>query len=358
MEKNLISSIWTKAFNAKYSNYQIDRFLFDDAYSCVFQLTDGRELRITSNRCTYNFSKQIKNRSYKHVASVLDCFQDAFPNIDNEEDWLYCIVSEGINRDFLTFDQKQSAINLFRKVWCDYFESINKKIDPNPDISIELAYINNDVQGRRTVVKQLKQSKEDSVVVDIALAIHDAYQRTKTIEKYSHIFLFPENIGMSFDKQVKICYINNQLIGLDADYSIDCIGRSIQITYIPLSDRSSRIQKLEIPLLVHTKDGDTLPVFGIIDTGAEYSGFTEDLIKRGNLENLGMCTISGPTGIGESIQTECYVEFPNKIIKKIHGCSIKRKDNISIIIGMNLLSKCKIQTEPFHNGYRYKLTLY
>ena len=116
MKLNL-NAIWLEAFNQRCTKYQIGKILLCDACSCVYLLSDGKELRITVNSRMYNFSKILKTKQYKHVAKVFDCFIMSLPNQYDEEENVFCIVTEFLKRDFQPRVVIQSAINLFRNVW-------------------------------------------------------------------------------------------------------------------------------------------------------------------------------------------------------------------------------------------------
>ena len=55
-----ISDIWMEAFNERFSNYHIIKFILEDGSSCSYLLDSGQELRITVNKDMYDFSKELK----------------------------------------------------------------------------------------------------------------------------------------------------------------------------------------------------------------------------------------------------------------------------------------------------------
>ena len=110
-----------------------------------------------------------------------------------------------------------------------------------------------------------------------------------------------------------------------------------------------------VPLTVDFGDGNQLPVLGQIDTGASSSGFTESFFERASLINLGKTTTRGATGEMEAVRTKCEVIFPNGRKETLHGSTMKSLDDVSILIGMDLLSNCKIYLEPYNYGFKCKI---
>lgn len=70
-----VSEIWMEEFNAINSSYHINKFILEDAHSCIYELKDGRELRISVSTLMYHFAKQLLSKSYKHVVRIDDCFK-------------------------------------------------------------------------------------------------------------------------------------------------------------------------------------------------------------------------------------------------------------------------------------------
>ena len=162
---------------------------------------------------------------------------------------------------------------------------------------------------------------------------------------------------MSEYGEIKICNIGHSFIGLDDNYEIDSSISSVTVTYDPIvSEDFIRDKRMLIPLKVDFGDGRLLPVLGQIDTGATSSGFTESFFNRAALINLGKTKMCGTTGSMESVRTMCDVVFPNGRKDTLYGTTMKTMDDVSILIGMDLLSYCKFQSEPYKNGFRYKLT--
>ena len=355
MESNNINKIWMEAFNERCSKYQITSILLDDYSSCVYQLEDNRELRITVNTRMYNFAKVLKSKDYKHVAKIYDCFKMVLPSQSEEEQNVFCIVSERLNRDFQSHTIKQSAINLFRNIWSDYLRSYHRLEIPE-DVSIEKAYANRDAKGRKYVLNRINSSGQSQDIIDIAISLNEAYRKIKELDPHSIIYLFTDNIGLSDDHLIKICNIGHDFLGLDDSYEIDTTNNSVTVTYNPIVNEDFiSDNRMLIPLKVDFGNGDLLPVLGQIDTGATASFFTEDLYENASLIYLGPGKTTGISGTEDSQRTMCVVTFPNGYVTVLHGNTIRKLDDVSILIGMDLLSRCKFQSEPYGNGFRYKL---
>ena len=227
----------------------------------------------------------------------------------------------------------------------------------NPDVSIEKAYAENDIEGRKYVLDQIRISDHSPIIIEIANALNDTYRKIKGLDPYSALYLFADNIGLADDSLIKICNIGHDCIGLDENYEIELTKKTITITYNPIiAEDFISDNRMLIPLKVDFGDGNYISVLGQIDTGANTSGFTEALFNRASLINLGETKISGVTGTMNSIRTECQVIFPNGCKATLHGSTMRDLDDVSILIGMDLLSMCKFQLEPYGNGFKYKLT--
>ena len=353
-----INKIWFDSFNERYHDYHLTDILLSDGCSCVYQLEENRELRITVNHRMYDFSKKLKTKQYKHVARIYDCFTAILPDQYDEEQRVFCIVSEKINRNFLPRTTIQSAINLFRNIWSEYLK-MNHRLEFPADISIEKAYTENDNEGRKFVLERIRLSDFDSQIKNIAIALNDTYRKIKTLDPHSAIYLFADNIGLSDDFVIKMCNIGNDCVGLDENYEIDSNNNSVTITYNPLySEHYVMDKRMLIPLKVDLSDGNLIPFMGQIDTGATSSAFTEELFERASLVNLGKTTIQGATGTMESYITKCEVIFPNGHKTILRGSTMTNLEDVSILIGMDLLSFCKLSSEPYGNGFRYKITFF
>lgn len=351
-----ISEIWMEKFNEINSSYHINKFILEDAHSCIYELEDGRELRISVSTQMYHFAKQLWTKSYKHVVRIEDCFKLVLKDQYDEPSNVFCIVSEKLYRDFAPREIIQSGINLFRNTWSEYLKC-SHSIFSCPDVKIEQAYIDNDTEGKKQVIQRIKESTSNSIVKEIALSLHDTYKKIKNMDSNSSIYMFVDNIGKSNDGVIKICNIGHAFIGLDDNYEIDTTTESVTVTYDPIvgedfiSDR-----RMLVPLKVDFGDGNLLPVLGQIDTGATSSGFTESFFERASLINLGKTTTRGVAGAMEAFRTMCEVIFPNGRKETLHGSTMKSLDDVSILIGMDLLSFCKLHSEPYRSGFRYKIT--
>lgn len=346
-----ICDIWQTSFNEKCTKYHIEHLLQEDYSSCTYIIDGGKELRMTVNRNAYNFCKILRSKTYKYVAKISDCFVIELPNQYNEMQNVFCIASESLDRDFASQAIKQSGINLFRDCWCKYL-SKNRRLDSNPYIDIEDAYSMRDVSGRDFVKKRIHEADVDSIAKDVALAMDGAYCRIKELDSASILFPLKEYIGIGSDGIIKICNIGHQFMGLDGDYEIDTAPNSVTIKY---SSNDSIDTRMLMPLSVVIEGHERL-VMGQIDTGAYSSGFTEFFFKEASLENFGLSKTSGVTGQMDSIITACVVKFPNGYTTPLYGFTYRESDNVSILIGMDLLSRCKFESEPYRNGFKYKIT--
>ena len=352
MRKKL-SDIWMESFNERHTDYLVVSFLLEDAVSCTYLLKDGRELRIIVNQNAYSFSKVLKHKSYKHVEKIYECFKTELPNQYGEAQNVFCIVSERLQREFAPQAIVQSGINLFRDSWCNYL-SRKHRLDTNPYNDIDDSYSTMDDKGRKCVVESIIEADVDQVVKDVALAMEGAYQKVMKLDSYALIPPFTDNIGLSQDGIIKICNIGHKFMGLDDNYEIDTTPNSVTIVYNPCSDDVHFDKRLLMPLKVNV-DGREALFLGQIDTGASSSGFTEYFYKETALENFGLVKTRGATGEMDSIKTRCFVTFPNGYYEALHGETCKALGDVSILIGMDLLSRCKFTFEPYRNGIKYKL---
>lgn len=62
-------------FNVSKTSYHINKYILEDAHSCIYELDDGRELRISVSTQMYHIAKQLLTKSYKHVVRIDDCFK-------------------------------------------------------------------------------------------------------------------------------------------------------------------------------------------------------------------------------------------------------------------------------------------
>lgn len=349
------SEIWQKTFNEKCTNYHIVDLLLKDLTSFTYRIEDSREIRLTTNQNMYNFSNILQRKSYEHVAKIFDCFKIGLPDQCGETQNVLCVVSEPLKRDFAPRATIQSGINLFRDSWIIFLGKIYR-LDFNPYINIEDAYSSANNNGRNFVVQTIKDTNAPQIVKDIALAMDEAYYRIKKLDSDSLLFPFVDNIGLAGDGKIKICNIGHKFMGLDDNYEIYTTHKSVTVVYNP-SDEMEQCQdnRMLIPLKVSIEGREVL-VLGQLDTGATSSGFTESFFEEASLENFGITKILGATGIMDSIRTRCLVTFPNGYTTPLYGTTWKEVDNVSIVIGMDLLSRCKFTSEPYCNGFKYKIT--
>ena len=359
MRKN-INEIWMEAFREKFPDYPIINYLVDDFSSCIYLLDDNKELRITVNKNMYSISTALERINDSHIAKIYECFETKLPDQSGDKQNVFCIISEHLRRDFAPKPIIQSGINLFRNLWCEYLSLSNSALN-NPYVDIENAYADNNSMGKRFVTDGIKLTDTSLVVKDIAFALNQAYGKIKLL--YPNAILYPntDNIGLSENNVVKICNIGHGFTFLDNNYyKVDNAPSSITITYNPHCDTDYvqnfiKDNRMLIPLWIEI-EGDEALVLGQIDTGATASGFTENFHKRASLVNRGETTVCGISGIVNSIRTECKVRFPNDHIETLYGGTYKASDEVDILIGMDLLSRCKFYSEPYKCGFKYKLT--
>lgn len=349
-----IEDIWQKAFNESCSKYHIVSCLLRDFVSCTYLTKDGKELRLTLNQNMYNFSVVLGHKNFIHVANIYDCFKIELPNERGELQNVFCVVSEPLKRDFASHEIVQSGINLFRDSWRNYL-SRKHRLDTNPFNDIDNSYSSKDDIGRKFVLESINKAESDQVVKDVALAFESAYQRVMSLDRDALIFPYTDNIGLAQDGTIKICNIGHKFMGLDDNYEIINTSDSVKVIYNPCSDDVHLDNRLLMPLKVNIDGHETL-FLGLIDTGASTSGFTEYFYEEVALENFGKVKTGGTTGEMNSIRTRCLVTFPNGYSDVLYGETIKNFGDISVLIGMDLLAKCKFTFEPYRNGFKYKLT--
>ena len=358
MRKKLCD-IWMDSFNERHPNYLIVCFLLEDSTSCTYLLEDGKELCITVNQNAYNFSKVLQKRTYRHVADIFKSFKTELPDETGDEHNVFCIISEHLKRDFAPQSIIQSGINLFRNLWCEYLSFSHSIID-NPYVDIEKAYAKNNIVGKRFVVDGIKTADTSSVVKNIALALNNAYSRIKMIDSHTILFPYTDNIGLSEKGIIKICNIGHMFMGLNSSYEIKSNATSVTILYDPVHDAEYnqffiRDQRMLMPLRVYINGEETL-VLGKIDTGATASAFSKRLYDVVSLPNFGKTKVSGIGGETDAIQTCCKVKFPNGTIRVLRGWAVPYINDVDVLIGMDLLVDCKISSEPYKCGFKYKLT--
>lgn len=340
-----------KAFNDYNNKYRIESYLLEDNYSYVFLLTNGFELRITTNFRTYLFSKKLKTLKSPHIVFVYDYFIMTLSDNDKQEEKYYCIITEHINRDFLPKEIIQSAVTLFKDSVLNYCN-----IADGLSTTLNEAYAKCDEAKREKITKIIKDSKEQPKIKEIAISLNRAYKTLFAFDIHSLIFLYPDNIGISNSKKIKIGNISHDSIGIDANYDLCWTRNSVTVIYDPsIHEIDNRDMRLLIPVYYDYGNGYVVQEIAEIDTGAEVSGFTESFAKKANLSKLDRKKISGTTGSMTSFRTKCCVEFPNGHKEVLQGSIIKDSD-VKILIGMDLLSKCKFIFEPYNYGFKYKLS--
>lgn len=350
-----IEDIWQREFNKVCPKYHIVALLLQDIMSCTFLTDDGKEIRLTTNQNMYNFSCVLQRKKYPHVVRIYDCFKIELPDKRGELQNVFCVVSELLKRDFTIQANVQSGINLFRDSWINY---LSKKhlLDLNPYNDIDYSYSSKDDKGRMLVIERINEANCDQIVKDVALAMEGAYQKVMKLDPDALIFPYTDNVGLAQDGNIKICNIGHKFMGLDNSYEISTDSNSITVKYDPIIDEYNvKNNQMLMPLKVLVGSNEEL-VLGLIDTGAMSSGFSDDFFEYASLKNLGKTTVVGCTGKREAINTFCFVTFPNGQIESLRGLTISPDAEVSIVIGMDLLSRCKFESEPYCNGFKYKLT--
>lgn len=351
-----IRDIWMDVFNERFTNYHITSFLLEDGSSCVYLLENGQEMRITVNKDMYDFSKELKNVYHEHLAIISDCFKAHFPDERGGEQNVFCIIGEKLNRSFQPRAVVQAGINLFRDIWIEYLKSVHR-LDINPYVSIEEAYVNKDYEGIEYVKNRIREIESSKIIKDIAYAFSEAFAKVKMVDQGALIYWHPDNIGMSEDNIIKICNIGHRYRAVDENHDIDYDSTSVTVTYDPILEYDDIVDmRLLIPVKVNLTDTIQNRVVAQIDTGAFSSAFTTNFYESALLQNLGDTVIGGVTGKMESVKTKCEVEFPNGFKTTLDGVRMRSMDDVSILIGMDFLSKCEFHIEPYKNGMKYKIT--
>lgn len=225
----------------------------------------------------------------------------------------------------------------------------------NPYNDIDDSYSSKDDNGRKLVIECINKANSEQIVKDVALAMEGVYEKVMKLDSDALIFPFTDNIGLAQDGIIKICNIGHKFMGLDDNYEIITTPNSVTVIYNPCSDDAHFDKRLLMPLKVNI-DGREALFLGQIDTGASSSGFTEYFFKVASLEDFGSVKTIGTTGEMDSIRTRCLVTFPNGYYEALHGETCKALGDVSILIGMDLLSRCKFTFEPYRNGFKYKLS--
>ena len=351
-----IRDIWMEAFNERFSNYHITDFLLEDGSSCSYLLDNGNEMRITVNKDMYDFSKDLKSVKRKHLVKISECFKTHLPDERGSEQTVFCIIHEKLNRNFRPRAVVQAGINLFRDIWKEYLSS-TLRLDLNPYISIEEAYVNKDYQGMDYVKKGIEKVESSKIIKDIAVAFCEAFENVKMIDPGALIYWFPENIGMSDDNIIKVCNIGHRYRAVDENHDVEYDSSSVTVTYDPILESDNIVDmRMLIPVKVNLTNTIQNRVIAQIDTGACSSAFTTNFFERAMLNNLGDTVIGGVTGKMESVKTQCEVEFPNGYKTVLEGVRMRNMDDVSILIGMDFISKCELHSEPYKNGLKYKIT--
>ena len=351
-----IRDIWMDVFNERFTNYHITSFLLEDGSSWVYLLENGQEMRITVNKDMYDFSKELKNVYHEHLAIISDCFKAHFPDERGGEQNVFCIIGEKLNRSFQPRAVVQAGINLFRDIWIEYLKSVHR-LDINPYVSIEEAYVNKDYEGIEYVKNRIREIESSKIIKDIAYAFSEAFAKVKMVDQGALIYWHPDNIGMSEDNIIKICNIGHRYRAVDENHDIDYDSTSVTVTYDPILEYDDIVDmRLLIPVKVNLTDTIQNRVVAQIDTGAFSSAFTTNFYESALLQNLGDTVIGGVTGKMESVKTKCEVEFPNGFKTTLDGVRMRSMDDVSILIGMDFLSKCEFHIEPYKNGMKYKIT--
>lgn len=348
--------IWMDVFNERFTNYHVTSFLLEDGSSCTYLLDNGQELRITVNKNMYDFSKELKNVCHKHLAIISDCFKTHFPDERGDEQNVFCIIGEKLNRSFQPRAVVQAGINLFRDLWIEYLKSIHQ-LDSNPYVCIEEAYVNKDYKGIEYVKDGIEKIESSKIIKDIASAFSEAFAKVKMVDPGALIYWSPDNIGMSEDNIIKINNIGHRYRAVDENHDVDYDSSSVTVTYDPVLESDDIVDmRLLIPVKVNLTDTIQNRIIAQIDTGASSSAFTTNFYERALLKNLGETTIGSVTGKMESVKTKCEVEFPNGFKTILEGVRMRNMDDVSILIGMDFLSRCELCIEPYKNGLKYKIT--
>jgi hypothetical protein len=189
-------------YNRIRPNDKIVREVFSNSMSSTYILQSRKELRMFADERTYHFLKDIvMPHKIKHVATITECFEIEMSSCDNKE-CFYCVISEPLNRDFISEEAKQSGINLFRDAWMEYLHCTVTDIY----CRIDEAYASKDSAGEKYLLQCLESSGKSPEEIKVAIALNDAFKGVMSLGP-AIIWPNPINIGLSDDDVVKITHI-------------------------------------------------------------------------------------------------------------------------------------------------------
>ena len=207
---NLIEAVMAKDVNSNFDVILYNRIRPDDKIvrevehnrmSSTYILQSGKDLRMLADERTYQFLKgKMMSHKFKHVATIADCFEVKIISEDYEDN-IYCVVSEPLNRDYISEETKQAGINLFRDTWMEYLHcSVSDAFG-----RIDEAYFSKDSK-EKFVLQSIEDSRRNPEEIKVAIALHNAFRDVISLGP-AMIWPYPINVGLSDDGVVKITHI-------------------------------------------------------------------------------------------------------------------------------------------------------
>lgn len=327
----------------------------------TYELEEKRELCIDVNPYYFTFAKSIIGRELKYISEISECFELTLVNEQGDTENVFCIFSEPLLKDSFEQECMKEGIFAFRKAWNSYFNSQNKRTNYSDD-DIESIYARSDKKARSIVMRSLKTEHSDAGFMKFVQYLDAMLVEVKSINKFTRIYLHPDNFGCSNSGQYKITNVNYPCPGFGHEYTIKNTRHSIAVTYSPTVNKiemSSLLPPFQLlcPIWVESNDGQLFCVKAQLDTGAETSGFTKNFFEFLSMKKTGDAQLIGVTGKINTITSYCDILFPNGYKIRLNGCMISEgSDGVCLLIGMDILRWCRFLYEPMTCGYRYKLT--
>lgn len=190
------------SFNFKFSPQygSIVRVIFENGAICMCLLDNMKELHITNDQRIFKMSQMLLTKDFKHVAQTYDCVELEQVDERGDNDNLYYVICEYLQRETLFNDEKQAGINLFVETW-------EKALGTSADIHNKIARLYADKEKEKELeVETLLNSMSASGARTIALALHDAYRDIFELNPNAMIWPLSVNIGIS-DGLVKVTNI-------------------------------------------------------------------------------------------------------------------------------------------------------
>ena len=79
-----VSEIWMEEFNAINSSYHINKFILEDAHSCIYELKDGRVMLIDTQDNTMTQLGQINDVIEWIKETLIECGNEGLSDEEHE----------------------------------------------------------------------------------------------------------------------------------------------------------------------------------------------------------------------------------------------------------------------------------